>query len=196
MKDALSYGANVSQQIICVTRRCPRDIRHARTVARGRLPYSTLAPEARSRLRRQQGHADDDQPDADPPRARQRLSQESMGEDRDDDEGDAADRKGGADLDKLKGARVDQGLQDEQRHSRADPPPPGVRRQRRLLEEHLRDAFDDAAQQDEQHPGRGGRHCRIALLAPLWCSVRLMNQTPANTKAMTSTFSASTLSSR
>ena len=60
----------------------------------------------------------------------------------------------------------------------------------------LRDAFDGAAQQDEQHPGRGRRHCRIALIAPLWCSVRLMNQTPANTKAMPSTFSASTLSSR
>src|SRR6266478_263081 len=161
-----------------------------------RIGRSEPRTPARSRLGGQQGHAGDDQHDADPPRTRYPLLQEALGKDRDDDKSDAADRKSGAHLDELQSARIDQCLKYEQRDSRADPQLLAIRRQGRLLEEHLRNALDDAAQDDQQYPDRDRGHCPIAPLALLSWSVRLMNQTPANTKPMPSTLSASTLSPR
>src|SRR5256885_10743898 len=161
-----------------------------------RIGRSEPRSPACSRVGSQQSDADDDQHDADPPRTRYPLLQEALGKDRDDDESDAADRESGADLDELQSARIDQCLQAEQRDSSADPQLLAVRRQRRALEKHLRDALDDAAQDDQQYPDRGRGHCRIALRARLSWSVRLMNQTPANTNPMPSTLSVSTLSPR
>src|SRR5438309_578939 len=161
-----------------------------------RIGRSEPRSPACSRVGSQQSHTDDDQRDADPPRARYPLLQEALGKDRDDDESDAADRESGADLDELQGARIDQCLQDEKRDSSADPQLLAIRRQRRALEEHLRDTLDDATQDDQRYPDRGRRHCRVALRDLLSWSVRLMNQTPANTNPMPSTLSVSTLSPR
>src|SRR2546429_2838014 len=154
-----------------------------------RIGRSEPRSPARSRVGSQQSHADDDQHDADPPRARYPLLQEALGKDRDDDESDAADRESGANLDELQSARIDQCLKDEKRDSSADPQLLAIRRQRRALEEHLRDALDDAAQDDQQYPDRGRRHRRIAPLALLSWAGRVVKPTPADTNPMASTFS-------